>query len=72
VKAFREYEQSQQAVKLAADLVEVRKEGEKAATELPAKFKTGKDSMTAQVDYMKADLTHRIAFVKLMSLIGRQ
>jgi outer membrane protein TolC len=72
LKAFREYEQGQQAVKLAAEMVEVRKEGEKAATAPTAKFKAAKDSMTAQVDYMKADLAQRIAFVKLMSLIGRQ
>jgi len=61
LKGFRDYEQSQQAVKLAADLVDVRKEGEKAAATLTAKFKAGKDSMTAQVDYMKADLAQRIA-----------
>ena len=72
LKAFRDYEQGQQAVKLAADLVEVRKEGEKAAATMTAKFKAAKDSMTAQVDYLKADLAKRIAFVKLMSLIGRQ
>ena len=71
LKAFRDYEQSQQALKLAVDLVEVRKEAEKAANTLTAKFKAAKDSMTAQVDYMKADLAHRLAFVKLMSLIGQ-
>ena len=72
LKAFRDYEQSQQAVKLAADLVKVRKEGEKAAATLKDKLTAAKDSMTAQVDYMKADLAQRIAFVKLMSLIGKQ
>ena len=71
LKAFRDYEQSQQAVKLASDLVEVRKEGEKVAATLTAKFKAAKDSMTAQVDYLKADLAQRLAFVKLMSLIGQ-
>ena len=45
LKAFRDYEQGQQAVKLAEDLVEVRKEGEKAATALTAKFKAAKDSI---------------------------
>jgi outer membrane protein len=72
LKAFRDYEQGQQAVKLAAELVEVRKEREKAAATLKEKLKTTEDSMTAQVDYVKADLAERIAFVKLMSLIGRQ
>jgi hypothetical protein len=41
------------------------------ATELPAKLKAGEDLSTAQVDYLKADLAHRIAYVKLMGLIGQ-
>ncbi len=53
-------------------MIEVRKESEKAAATPTAKFTAAKDSMTAQVDYVKADLAHRIAFVKLMSLIGNQ
>jgi hypothetical protein len=72
LKAFREYEQTQQALQLADELVPVRKEAEKTAADVPAKFKAGKETMTAQVDYMKADLAHRIAYVKLMALIGRQ
>ncbi len=72
LKAFRDYEQSQQAIKLAAEMVEVRKEGEKAAGTPTAKFKAAKDSLTAQVDYVKADLAQRIGYVKLMSLVGKQ
>ena len=71
LKAFREYEQTQQALTLAGELVEVRKQAVGAAAELPAKLKAGKDLATAQVDYLKADLAHRIAYVKLMSLIGQ-
>jgi outer membrane protein TolC len=70
LKAFRDYEQTEQALVLASELVEVRKEAAKTAAELPAKLKAGKEIMTAQVDYLKADLAHRIAYVKLMSLIG--
>jgi outer membrane protein TolC len=70
LKAFHEYEQSQQALKLAGELVEVRKEAEKKAATLPLKFAAAKDAMTAQVDYVKADLAYRIAHVKLMSLIS--
>ena len=51
-------------------LVEVRKEAEKKAVDPATKFKAGKDLATAQVDFVKADLAHRIAYVKLMSLIG--
>jgi outer membrane protein TolC len=72
LKAFREYEQSQEAYKLAGELVAVRTEAEKAAATLDAKFKAAKDAMTAQVDYLKAGLAHRVAYVKLMAIIGRQ
>jgi outer membrane protein TolC len=72
LKAFRDYEAGEQAVKLAADLVELRKQHEKTAKELPAVFKAAKDTMTAEVDYLKADLAHRTAYVKLMALIGKQ
>jgi outer membrane protein TolC len=72
LKAFREYEQGQQALKLAGELVEVRKEAEKKATTLALKLSAAKDAMTAQVDYVKADLAYRVAHVKLMSLLGNE
>jgi outer membrane protein TolC len=72
LKAFRDYEQSDETVRLAGQLVEVRKEAEKAAVALDAKFKSAKDALTAQVDFLKADLAHRIAYVKLMAILGRQ
>jgi outer membrane protein TolC len=71
LKAFRDYTDTREALQLAADLVEVRTEAVKAAVDLPAKFKAGKDLLTAQVDSVKADLNHRIAYVKLASLIGK-
>ena len=71
LKAFGEYEQSQQALKLAEEMVAVRKEAEKAAKTPADMFTAAKKSMTAEVDYLKADLTHRTAYVKLMSLIGK-
>jgi len=45
-----------------------------APIQLPATrtMMRAKNSMTAQVDYMKAELAHRISFVKLMSLLGNQ
>ena len=71
LKAFREYEQSMEALRLAADLVDVRTEAVKTAAQPADKFKAGKDLMTAQVDLAKADLAHRIAYVKLMAIIGK-
>jgi outer membrane protein TolC len=72
LKAFREYEGTQQALQLAGQMVGLRTEAQKAATDPAAQFKAGKDAMTAQVDYIKADLAHRVAYVKLASLLGRQ
>lgn len=70
LKAFQDYEQSAGAVHLAEELVALRKESLKAAS--PAdQLKAGKDLLTAEVDAVKADLNQRIAYVKLMSLIGR-
>jgi outer membrane protein TolC len=71
LKAYREYEQSELALKLAAEMVPLRTEAQKAATTPADKFKAGKDTMTAQVDFVKADLAHRMAYVKLMSLVGQ-
>jgi outer membrane protein len=70
LKAFREYEEGEKTIKLAGALVEVRKEAEKNAKDPATKFKAANDLATAQVDFVKADLAHRIAYVKLMSLIG--
>ncbi len=71
LKAFRDYEQSQQALKLAGELVAVRTEAQKAAKSPTDMFTAAKKLMTAQVDYLKADLAHRIAYVKLASLVGK-
>jgi outer membrane protein TolC len=72
LKAFRDYVQSGVAYDLAGQLVEARTAAAKAATEPAAKFAAAKDLAMAQVDYIKADLAHRIAYVKLMALIGKQ
>jgi outer membrane protein TolC len=71
LKAFREYGETLEAFKLAGELVAVRTEAEKAAVVPKDKFTAAKDHMTAEVDWVKADLAHRIAYVKLMSLIGK-
>jgi outer membrane protein TolC len=69
-KAFREYNETEAALKLAGDLLELRKEALKAAAAPAAQFAAGKDEMTAEVDYIKADLAHRTAYVKLKTLLG--
>jgi outer membrane protein TolC len=71
LKAFREYEESGKAYDLAGQLVEAQTAAAKAAATPDAKFRAAKDLATAQVDYVKADLAQRIAYVKLMAVIGR-
>jgi hypothetical protein len=53
-------------------MVGLRTEAQKAAKDPADQFKAGKDLMTAQVDYVKADLAVRINYVKLAALIGQQ
>jgi outer membrane protein TolC len=72
LKAFRDYQDTAAAVKLANELAGLRAEAFKAAADPAAKFKTGKDLMTSQVDAVKADLNHRIAFVKLGAILGKE
>jgi outer membrane protein TolC len=72
LKAYREYVETQKALQLAGELAAVRQESEKNAAAPAAKFTAAKDLMEAQVDAVKADMAHRIAYVKLMALIGKQ
>jgi len=71
LKAYRDYTETQQALKLAGEMVALRTEALKAARDPATQMKAGKDALTAQVDYLKADLAHRIAYVKLMALLGK-
>jgi hypothetical protein len=70
LKAFREYGETQKALQLAGELTAVRQEAEKQAIAPTAKFTAAKDLMEAQVDAVKADLAHRMAYVKLMAHLG--
>ena len=56
------------------ELVQLREEAFKAVPVAAAadKVKAGKDLLTAKVDAVKAEINQRTAYVKLMSLIGKQ
>jgi outer membrane protein TolC len=75
-KAFREVVESQQALKLAQELVELQAEAVKQATTPEAMrnptalIKAAKDQALAAVGAVKADLAYREAYVQLMALIG--
>jgi outer membrane protein TolC len=71
LKSFREFEQDREALRAAEEMAQLRQEAEEKAVAPEAKFAAAKARMQAEVDLVKADLAYRVAFVKLMSLLGR-
>jgi outer membrane protein TolC len=75
LKAFRVYQESHAAIYAAQEMVQLRKEVVKIATTPEALTNPGplleasKKSMEAEIDFIKADLAYRIAYVELMALI---
>jgi outer membrane protein TolC len=75
-KAFREVAEAEEALKTAGQMVELRKEAEKKARTPealrdPAPLMAAtKARMLAEVDFIKAELACRQAYVQLMSLVG--
>jgi outer membrane protein TolC len=75
-KAFREVAEAEEALKSAGQMVELRKEAEKKARTPealrdPAPLMAAtKARMLAEVDFIKAELACRQAYVQLMSLVG--
>jgi outer membrane protein len=81
LKAFREVGESQEALTNAQELVALLKEAEKKATTpealanptaLHILLRTGRDLALAEVEVVKAELALRAAYVKVMSLVGKQ
>jgi outer membrane protein TolC len=77
-KAFREVGESQEALKTAQEMAELRAEAVKQATtpealrNPTALIAATKALGLAQVEAIKAELAYRQAYVQLMSLIGKQ
>jgi outer membrane protein TolC len=61
LKAYRDYGDTRQLLRLAGEMVEVRKQAAQQAGDLTTKLKAGKDVLTAEVDYLKADLAQDAA-----------
>lgn len=68
-KAYNGFEQAREAYQLAGAMVQARKEAEKAALG-PAALQAKADTARAELDYMKAEITYRIAHAQLMGLLG--
>jgi outer membrane protein len=72
VKAYRDVADAQDALKLATEMVGLRRQAEKNATTPADLMATSKARSLAEVDAVKADLTYRMAVVQVLSLVGKQ
>jgi outer membrane protein TolC len=76
LKAFRDLEQTQAAIKTAQEIVALRTEAVKQATTPTALtnpgplLEAGKKLLEAQVDLIKAELAYRTAHAQLMALLA--
>lgn len=70
-KAFREVVETQQARNTAQEMLDLRTEAEKKAGAPAAMMAAVKARMMAEVEFVKADLAYRQAYVQLMSLVGQ-
>jgi outer membrane protein TolC len=67
-KAFADYVEARESLRLAGDMVQARKDAEKAAAGAAA-FQAKADASRAELEYMKAEITYRVAHAKLAGLI---
>ena len=71
-KAFRELAEAQEARQTAQEMAALRAEAEKNAGAPAALMAAVKARMLAEVEFVKADLAYRQAYVQLMNLVGQQ
>ncbi len=67
-KAFLAYEQAREDLRLAGEMVQARKDLEKSVPAAAA-FQAKADTSKAELEYMKAEITYRVAHAKLAGLI---
>jgi outer membrane protein TolC len=68
-KAYVAYDQAREAYRLSGEMVEARKEAEKAAAGAAA-IQAKADTSRAELEQMKAEIDYRIAHAKLAGLIN--
>jgi outer membrane protein TolC len=67
-KAYNAFEQAREANRLAGEMVQARKEAEKAATGAAA-LQAKADTAKAELEAMKAEITYRVAHAQLAALV---
>jgi outer membrane protein TolC len=70
-KAYNNFEQAREGYQLAGAMVQARQDAEKSAVG-PAAVQTKADTARAELDYMKAEITYRVAYAQLMGQIGME
>jgi outer membrane protein TolC len=68
-KAYGHYDQARAEYRLAGEMVQARKDAEKAASG-PAAAQAKADTAKAELEYMKAEIAYRVAHAQLTGLIG--
>jgi outer membrane protein TolC len=68
-KAYSSYEQSREALRIAGEMVQARKDAVKTATP-PLATQANADAARAELEYMKAEITYRVAHAQLSALIS--
>ena len=68
-KAYSSYDQAREALRIAGEMVQARKDAVRTA--LPALVtQANADAARAELEYMKAEITYRVAHAQLSALIG--
>jgi outer membrane protein TolC len=67
-KAYGSFEQAREAYRLAAEMVQARKEAEKGAAG-PAAMQAKADTSKAELEYMKAEIAYRVAHAQLAAFV---
>jgi outer membrane protein TolC len=68
-KAFVAYEQSREALQLAGEMAQARKDAEKGAAG-EAAMQAKADTAKAELEQMKAEIAYRVAHAKLAGMLG--
>jgi outer membrane protein TolC len=71
-KAFLLYKQAEGELQIANEMVAAHQEGEKEAKDLAAVLTAKSATAKSQLEQMKAELTYRLAQIKLLAAIGQQ
>ncbi len=71
-RAYRTFEQSGQAVTQAQQMVVVRQEIAHSKLPLDQALTAAKDNLTAQVNFVQAQVAQRIAYAELVAVLGQQ